>query len=124
MCRVHPSERVEVPLALTTPERFEDALRTHAGATIAAEASELVGKLDPTLSVRGGPTSRETLSVLLSLAALAALASIGTCLALGFFSAILDRWGSRRHSKTHLPWKIAAKLSPHRMSGGDYQAVY
>ncbi|HZY13629.1 MAG TPA: hypothetical protein VFE89_12915 [Beijerinckiaceae bacterium] len=23
-----------------------------------------------------------------------------------------------------MPWKIAAKLSPHRMSGGDYQAVY
>ena len=61
MCRVHSTERVEVPLALTTPERFEDALRTHAGATIAAEASELVGKLDPTLSARGGPTSRETL---------------------------------------------------------------
>jgi hypothetical protein len=96
MSHAHPAEPLHARIALTTPERLENALRMHAGATIAAEASELLGKFDETLSVRHGPTARETSIALASLAVFGAVAVTfpligGSCVALAFFSAILLR---------------------------------
>ncbi|MEA2758695.1 MAG: hypothetical protein QOH65_1308 [Methylobacteriaceae bacterium] len=96
MSGVYGPENLRAPLAVTTPERLENALRTHAAATIAAEASEALGKVDPSLSVRSGPTSGESWIALVCLVALAAIALNfpllgGTCLALAFFAAILLR---------------------------------
>jgi hypothetical protein len=91
----HPTS-LRGPLALTTPGRLEDALRTHASGKVAAEASDALGTFDPALSVRSGPTSKEISLGLMFLAALAAGVSsfpflAGTCVALAFFSAILLR---------------------------------
>ena len=96
MSRTHPADRLHAPLALTTPERLDAALRMHAGATIAAEASELLHDFDPTLCVRDGPTRGEKAIALLCAAAVAIVALMfplvaGTCLALVFFAAILLR---------------------------------
>jgi glycosyltransferase XagB len=96
MSDAHPAERLEAPLAFTTPDRLENALRVHAGARIAAEAAELLGNFDASLSVRHGPTARETSIALAGLAVFGAFAFTfpliaGSCIALAFFSAILLR---------------------------------
>jgi hypothetical protein len=99
MSGVHGAANLAAPLAVTTPDRLENALRTHAAETIVAEASEALGKVDPSFSVRNGPTSGETWIAFICLAALAAIALnfpllAGTCLALAFFAAILLRLSS------------------------------
>src|SRR5947209_19633051 len=70
MSGAHPAENLRAPRALTTPDRLEDALRTHAGARLACDASEALSKLDPILSVRSGPTSAESGIALICLCAL------------------------------------------------------
>jgi cellulose synthase/poly-beta-1,6-N-acetylglucosamine synthase-like glycosyltransferase len=96
MSGAHPAENLRAPRALTTPDRLEHALRTHAAVRLACDASEALGKLDPILSVRSGPTSAESGIALVCLCALAVIALIfpllaGTCLAVAFFAAILLR---------------------------------
>jgi hypothetical protein len=92
----HPAERLGPPLAVTTPDRLDNALRTHASKQIATKASEALAELDPTLSVGLRPTYEEISICCVCVAALTALAAsfplfAGACLALAFFSAILLR---------------------------------
>jgi cellulose synthase/poly-beta-1,6-N-acetylglucosamine synthase-like glycosyltransferase len=92
----YSTERLAAALAITTPDRLEDALRTKAGGKIAADAADALGKLDPALSARNPPTRWEKSIGLPLLAALAGIcvglpALAGTAFALAFFAAILLR---------------------------------
>lgn len=92
----HPARQRRLRFAVTSPDRFEAAMRVHAAAKIAAAASQTLSDLDPSLSAKSKPTGEEIAVAGICVAALIAVtitlpAVAGACLALTFFAAILLR---------------------------------
>jgi hypothetical protein len=92
----HPAKKRRPRFAMTSPDRFEDAVRARAAHKIAAAASEALSDLDPSLSAKSRPTGEEMAVAGICLATLIAIgialpAVAGAGLALTFFAAILLR---------------------------------
>jgi cellulose synthase/poly-beta-1,6-N-acetylglucosamine synthase-like glycosyltransferase len=91
-----PARKRRLRFAVTSPDRFENAMRVHAAGKIAAAASQALSDHDPNLSAKSKPTGEEIAVAGICVAALIAVsvalpAVAGACLALTFFAAILLR---------------------------------
>ncbi|MEA2856519.1 MAG: glycosyltransferase XagB, partial [Methylobacteriaceae bacterium] len=92
----HPARKRRLRLAVTSPDRFENAVRVHAAEQIARAASQALSDLDLLLSAKSKPTGEEIAVAGVCVAALIAVGVVlpavaGACLALTFFAAILLR---------------------------------